>query len=277
MKKFIKQIALFCLLSFVFVEVVSTLMLLTNIYLINYPGKEIYHSILKSKQKSNTRILILGDSVASQLFPNSYSNDSINSLACNQAIGVIGQFLLLNNYLESGNKIDTLFLIYSPLSFQDNLNQIYTYHYFLKPFNHSEYSKYFTNTVYEQIDKIPYNKFSRLPHILITSWAPKFESEDKNDEYTFLSPISAEYLNKIKHLSIKFNFNLIIYPPPVSVNDKKFVENINQNEITMNQLDNEFGKYFNKIVYLEDSLFSDGVHLVNPVLHYANFKNKLFN
>ena len=102
---------------------------------------------------------------------------------------MVGQFILLNNYINAGNEPDTVYLLVSPFSFRNNLDQVYTYHYFLKPFYTDEYKPMFSETVTEQIHKIPYYNFCRIPFILTSDWAPDFSLKDKID-YTFLSPIS---------------------------------------------------------------------------------------
>ncbi|MES2567352.1 MAG: hypothetical protein V4565_10820 [Bacteroidota bacterium] len=220
--------------------------------------------------------LLLGDSVGNQLFPNTTANDTVNSLCCNQAIGIIGHFFLLNNYLEAGNDVDTVFMLFTPSSFLNNLNQIYTYHYFLKPFYKNEYKPLFTATVNEQIKKIPYSAFCQVPTILTSNWAPNFKSKDKID-YTFISPVSAEYLKKIKLLSIRHNFKLIILSPPVSFRKKMKFDKINKNEIAKNNFDDEFKDYFKTIIYLNDSLFMDGTHLKKEELvYYRAFYKKTY-
>jgi len=226
-------------------------------------GREIYHSIKKSKQKNKSKKLLLGDSVGNQLFNNETNNDTINSLACNQSIGMVGQFILLNNYLKAGNHLDTLYMVFTVSSFGNNLNQVYTYHYFVKPFYTSEYKDLFTNTVVHQIKKIPFVSISRVPLILASDWAPHIKPSDKQ-EYTFLSPISIEYLDKIKALSVQYNFKIIVLPTPTSLNKKKLIDGINKKEIVDNNLESEFGQYFQNIIYLNDTSFFDGTHLKDP-------------
>ncbi len=266
MNIFIKKTILFLLLIPVIIETFYGIMAFTDLYLIDYPGNEIYYSIDKSKKINLSNILLIGDSVGHQLFSNKTNNDGVNSLACNQAIGIVGQYLLLNNYLITGNKIDKVFMLFTPFSFKNNLDQVYTYHYFLKPFYNSEYSSLFTETVKEQIKKIPYHQFTKIPHIFITSWAPKFNSPDHNN-YTFLSPISIEYLIKIKELSIQYNFELTILPTPMSIEKKNLIEKMDVDEFAKSNLDQEFKDYFNNIIYLDSSLFSDGIHLINPGIY----------
>lgn len=235
-------------------------------------GDEIYYSIKKSKKKNKSKKVLFGDSVAKQLFDNETHNDTINSLACNQSIGMVGQYILLNNYLEAGNRVDTVFFLFQPFSFQNNLNQVFTYHYFLKPFYNKEYLPFFSETVIGQVEKIPYNKFCRYPSILTSNWAPDFNSKDQIN-YTFLSPVTVEYLKKIKELSVKHNFKLIILPTPVSKVYKARVKKFNLQEIADNNFQNEFKGFFEKIMYLDESQFSDSSHLINPPVYTEMYKN----
>ena len=120
---------------------VKTLWLLTDDkYKSTIYGNEVYKAIEKSKKKNKRNKLILGDSTANQFY-NCKDGDPQDaySLTCTQAIGMVGQYLLLTNYLNTGNRPDTVYLVYTPFSFWDNLDQVYTYHYFLKPFYYDEY------------------------------------------------------------------------------------------------------------------------------------------
>ncbi len=271
MKKFLIQLAFFVPLIVISFYITPLFLILSDQYKSTVAGRETYVSIKRSKTKHKTKKLLLGDSVAKQLFPD--PNDTINSLACNHAISLAGQYFLLNNYIKTGNKPDTVYLLFSNLSFLNNLHQIYTYHYFLKPFYHAEYDSEFTPTVYEQIHKIPYHQFCREPYILTSNWAPLFTSTDSVD-YTLLSPISIQYLNKIKALAHQEKFKLIILPIPMSIKSKPSVEKINRQEITDNNFEEEFKHYFQNIVYLDESCFSDEIHLIQPE-KYVSLYNKI--
>jgi len=208
-----------------------------------------------------------------QLFPAGTNTDTINSLTCNQAISMVGYYILLNNYINSGNKIDTVYMIVTPLYLGNNLDQVYAYHYFLKPFYIDEYLPLFSETVKKQINKIPYVYFCRLPFILTSNWAPDFVSKDEK-KYTFLSPVSIEYLKKIKELGVKYKFKLIVLPTPTAISKKPLLEKMNKNEIVKSNLSNEFNNYFENIIYLDDSNFVDGLHLKKPQKYTEYYKNK---
>jgi hypothetical protein len=114
---------------------------------------------------------------------------------------------------------------------------------------------------------------SRYPYILTSNWAPDFVSKDKTD-YTFLSPISVEYLIKMKELSIKYNFKLIIIATPTRVSKKPFLDKLDKHRIVENNLVNEFNNYFENIIYLNDDNFIDPVHLKDPPKYAVYYKNK---
>jgi len=164
--------------------------------------------------------------------------------------------------------VDSVIFILRPFTFLNNLNQVYTYHYFLKPFYRDEYKPLYTETVEEQIEKIPYHGFCMYPPILTSNWAPDYKDRDSLN-YTFLSPISVEYLKKIQELSRIHNFNLILLPTPIDKKLKKDVEHINYDEIKKNGFEKEFRGFFEKIIYLDDSKFSDGSHLKQPEIYTA--------
>jgi hypothetical protein len=271
MRRFILNILLFFCIAVLLFYIKPTYLLVNDIYKNTVAGKEIYISILKSKQKKKSKKLILGDSVANQLFPNTKNNDTINSLACNQAVSLVGQYILLNNYINSGNKLDTVYLIFNPFSFRNNLNQEFTFHYFIKPFYTSEYKHLLSNLVYEKVHNVPFFYLAHEPYILTSNWAPDFKNTEKNS-FTFLSDISSEYLQKIKKICINNNIKLRILPVPTTSKNKKLIQKFNLNEITNVDMNEEFKNYFSEIIYLDDSLFIDGTHLKKPSV-YTDFYN----
>jgi hypothetical protein len=273
MKRFIRQIILFSILALIVIEIRPMYLIVTERYKEIVAGKEIYYSINKSLKKSKSRKLIIGDSVGNQLFNNKTTSDTINSLACNQSISMAGQYILLHNYLSVGNQIDTVILICTPFTFTNNLDQVFTYHYFIKPF-YSKYHALFSDTVVKQVHKIPYCDFYWIPNILTSNWAPNFNPNDKID-YTFLSPVSIEYLHKMKTLAREYHFKLIILPTPTRESRRYEVQSLNKQEIINNGLVNEFEVFFKDIIFLNDSNFEDHVHLKVPKV-YTNYYKKFY-
>jgi hypothetical protein len=263
MKLLLSRIILFSIPLVFLIHLKPAYLLIDNKYQKIVAGNEVYLSIEKSKQKTHRKKILLGDSAGYQLFPNLDNNSNIISLACNQAVGMVGQYILLENYLKAGNEIDTVYFVFGPDGFINNLDQVYTYHYFLKPFFKEENKGYFTEHVLQQIRKIPYFFLCREPLILTSNWAPKFKCRDSANNI-FLSPISIEYLKKIKILKEEHNFNIIFYSAPTSIKKKYEIDKFYYNEIICNDLEDEFEAFFKNLIYLDDSCFLDGVHLKNP-------------
>ncbi len=153
MKDFILRSLKFGLYFLVLTFSVTFFIKYLQLYEYYLEGNGIYKCIDKSKQKHESKKLLLGDSVGDQLFPIHSTYKSINSVACNKAIGVVGQYILLKNYLDTGNQVDTVFLVYNPESFLNNLDEVYTFHYLLKPFYTPDNKLLFTENVKTQIKK----------------------------------------------------------------------------------------------------------------------------
>jgi len=273
MKKFLIKTFLYITSAIIGIQLISFLYIETDFLngALRYPGHKIYFAIKKSKSKSTKKILLLGDSVAKSLFPTGEEAE-INSLATNQAIGVPGNYFLLKNYLDAGNTIETLVIIYNPYSLKNNLNQKYSYHYFLKPFFNDEYVNYFSVNLLEQIEMIPNKNYLLIPSIRATLWSPNFpqsknlitdeSGNSNNTKYSYLSPLSIEYLNKIKDLSIKNGFDIKLLPAPTSTNKKiNFISF--QKETEKTNLIEEFKFYLDNLNYVDPKYFSDGIHLNN--------------
>ncbi|HAW52533.1 MAG TPA: hypothetical protein DCX54_09445 [Flavobacteriales bacterium] len=272
MKRFLLNALVFALPLIIISYIKPLHDLYTESYKRGNVGDEIYHSIKKSKRKTKSKKVFIGDSTGQQFFPNKEENESLYSLACNQAIGVTGHFLLLNNYFLAGNNADTVFVFFTPYCFKNNLDQIYTYHYFLKPFYTDEYKPYLSERVMDQVKKIPFYFLCQEPHILTSEWAPNFSSKDKISA-SFLSDLSVEYVQKIKTLCAEHNAELIFISPPMRDAQRSEIEAVNKEEFENLNLQDEFKSYFNSMIFLNDTNFRDDFHLKRPEefkMHYAN-------
>lgn len=276
MQKFLIKTFIYFITAILSIQIICYIYIKTNFLygVFNYPGTEIYSAIRKSKLKSVKKTLLLGDSVGKQLF--SKDNENYNSLTTNQAISIAGNYFLLKNYLNAGNTIESLVIIYHPQSFLNNLDQKFTYHYFLKPFFNNDYNKYFSSNLFAQIKNIPNKNYLSIPSIKATNWSPSFpfskksitiETDEVDNNYEkkksyYLSPISIEYLNMIKSLSIKHRFSIKLLPPPISTNKKINLISF-QKETEKTDLIEEFKFYLNNLYYIDDNYFVDGKHLKN--------------
>ena len=241
---------------------------INNKYQYSVNGREIYWAIKKSTKPKKVKKLLIGDSVAEQLFDNRKYNDSIYSLACNQAISCVGYYSLLKDFLDTNRDSlpDEVILVIHPLSFQNNLNQVYTFHYFLKPFYCPPFKQNFSATVCRQIEKVPFYYLSQFPFIKISNWSPDFRPEKESNGH-FLAPVSLEYILRMKNLCDSLHIPFHIVAPPVS---NVYRKEINQNtQLILNEsaainMQTDFALYMNSVKYMDNALYKDEMHFLQP-------------
>jgi hypothetical protein len=243
----------------------------TNIYQKEVNGGEVYQVINKSKKKGKKKKLILGDSVAKQFSESDIDSNLYLNLASNQAISLVGQYCLLSNYIHTKNEIDTLYLIYHPLSFSNNLDNSFTFHYFEKPFYGDEYVNLFTEEVKTQIEKIPFHYLAKYHPVLTSNWSPTFSNEEKNKP--FISTISKIYLEKIETLCRVKNIHLFIVSPPINQKFKNHFSEINKSNKNLH-----LTSYFENLkFYPESYFFPDRIHLNKTGINYFSFQELVTN
>lgn len=228
-------------------------------------GSEVYHSIFKSKsKKKGVKTLLLGDSVAKQAYDNYAYNDSLYSLACNQAISVAGHYFLLKYFLDnytSPEELDIIFL-YRPTSFSNDLDQPVTFNYFLKLFYYQNDHEQMTSHVKSQVRKIPLFFLAKYKTIVNSNWSPGYKIGQTSIYDFHISNTSAEYVRLMYDLCKKkqvksFKMLCTYMSDEVEMSDlKSFLADIERH-----QLSAQFEGYFDKLVFLDSDLFGDIAHL----------------
>lgn len=224
-------------------------------YSLTLNGKEIIKAIYKSKKTKKIKKLLIGDSVAEQIYSVDNYNDSIYSLTCNQAITLAGQYCLLYTFLNNNkdNLPQEIILYYNPFSLQNNLDK-FAFHYFLKTFyyNNTFEDLLNNNIIKNRIQHIPYFYIAKFNIIKSINYSPIYSL--KNDTSKLVSPISELYLNKIDSLCNAYNVPFKFLPSPIRISRKQEIENLKPRG---NKLIDE---YYSKIIFMNDSLFQDPVH-----------------
>lgn len=278
MRKFLNNLLIFSLLVPVLYYTKPLFMLHNDRYKFKVCSKGVYAAIEKSKKQFHSRILILGDSVAAQIFPISEFSSEICSLTTNQAISMAGQYALLSNFVAAGNKPELIILFFIPNTFQNNLDQIYTYNYFIKPFYQEEFLHLFNASVHKQIERIPFYYLAREPSILTSDWSPNI-TENREKNTMFFSKLSIEYLAKIKKLADNYRAKIIILSPPVCENSIAIGQFASQLTKTVenNDFTKEFSHYLKDMEVFTGSYFLDGVHLKEKTLIRKKYSEKIWN
>ena len=270
---FFKKCLEFFIFLILFILVSSSVYYYSGLYKNFVVSKSIYKVIDKSKTKHSAKLLLIGDSVAEQLFdPNNKESHEINSLACSYSVSSLGVYILLNNYLKANNNISDVVYLMGPNSFQNNLDLPWTYNYFLKPFFKTDNYVYFDDYSKDLIKNMEFSEFSQTIPFLITNWSPDYQYPKLNNNH-FLSNISIFYLRKIKNLLKLNNIKFHIISPPISEYKNSQLNNLVKNIPT--DLSIFFEDYFDNIEVLDDSLFLDNVHFIQPNIFKNPFEIKL--
>lgn len=264
---------------FVMISIIN-LLIIIYIYL-KFESKvnlDIYEAIEASNQKTKYKTILLGDSVSRQLFNVDNQKDSqYYHLTSNQAIGALGNYLLLKNYLKNNTEIKKIYYIVRPYSLGNNLNQTWTYGYFVLPFLSKEENLKYLNELSKRTEWRENNFFLKPVIIKFLEKNPNFiikflkvDLSDKMFDYSlnnaYLSEITIVYLNEIKKLCIKKDIKFRVLASPMSKeykNDK--LENLKL-QIKENNFEEIFSDYFESLNYYPSNYFIDGVHFKKEIL-----------
>lgn len=266
MKHFLIRFGIFLFLLFLAFCLVDFLKLSHRIL----PNRDVYTVIERSKAtRDKTKVLILGDSIARQLFdPLDQSGENgVTNLASNQSIDIIGNYFLLHNFLERNHSVERVYLIVNCTSFQNNLDHLFTYNYFLKPFYNSEYKPLFTPAAMEQIKSIPFHRFVSFPPIHATFFTPELNKHKSKSK--FLSKISIEYLEAMETVLEERGIQFKVISPPVSqagFEDAQIYKSVYE---STRRLPHHFDQYFESMIFLPASWYPDGAHFTNEKIKEA--------
>jgi len=187
-------------------------------------GQEVFE-IVEAADAPHPQVttLYLGDSVARQLFQlNGEPSPKELYLPSNQAISVAGQYCLLQTVVERAPRLRRVYFFYTPLSWQNNLDNILTHDYFCGYFH--------TPALVWEIWKFKHDRLLTqahiarmlLPNIMAeNSYLNRSQSRygvpmvpmatDSNDP---VSPTSRYFLKKMKDLCRQRRISLTVLPCP---------------------------------------------------------------
>lgn len=225
-------------------------------------GPGIYRLLNSSKQiNPETQILVLGESVAAQIYPNREYVKEITAYTNNQGVSLVGYYHLLSNFIHTNQRQDfKVFLVYHPAGFSNNLDNRYIFNYYLKPFQDSKYKMERTELANELISQIPFYWLADYKIIRESNWAPTYRTIHNPTE-TEMSPIAAEYLKKMDDLCRENNIPFEVKAPFISTYYKQENFEAFKEQLKTLEVDHLFKTYFDNIIWLDDHLFVDHLHL----------------
>ncbi len=182
---------------------------------------EVYDAQARSRALTQAPTIFLGDSVSHQLILHrDPAPERIHDLTCNAAISLAGHWLLLRQFAERnpmrGRRV---VLAYHPDSFIFNLDDKFSFGYFVRPFNRAPYARHFTDLVRSRVRSVPLQFLVHLPSVRASDWSPRWVPRPAGDSaphYPRLSAVSVEALRAIQTMAAREGFRLHVASPPVS-------------------------------------------------------------
>lgn len=279
MKKFLKDIMLY---------IVSVGILFLFINIILYKGAnshklgafEVYYAMDLASSKTEYSTIVLGDSVARQIFAPDYQDESttICYLATNQAIMTAGNVVLLEKFMENNPQLKEVYYIARPDSMDSNANFVFSYSYFITPFFNEQYLKYLDKDTVKELEyaygKIWTNnnflkwflgKYPKMLEMYNESRQFLWDLRDTQNGKNEMPNMSLRYLKKMKEICEKNNLKLHFCSSPVQ-EDYKFNFEALEKRMDSEGLTDLYEEFYRSVQRVEKENFIDGTHLSKDYL-----------
>ena len=246
----------------------------------NLSWLSIYSRVQSSHKHASYEHLIIGDSVASQLFP--YINKkgfstSKNFLTTNGAVLSAGNYILCHNVIRNNPRLKYIVYLSVPDVIGHKFERSRTCNNFVKPFFEISSINIFDRYATNKILAAKYNMFYlfKLYKCLPFDEFNYFDNS-REDEFE-MSRFSLQYLVKLRDLCEASGKKLIILSSPIpETKFKKFkkYENKMRQQIIEAGLQEPFKCYFDELHFYPDEYFKDGLHFTKAHLSIRHNEQK---
>lgn len=233
----------------------------------NEPSEEIISYIREVQENSDYTKLIVGDSVCHQLF---ISFQKYNEVYCtvgsNQAVTMIGHYLLIREFLESHPQTTDVYLVLSSVTGTGLDSGELAYQYLVIPFSETGLLQNVSEQTKEDL-KYKYGEFFTKPEVIqFINHSPVakklYLNSYTNVEYDSII-MSFEYFGLIMKLCKERDINLYLLHSPMQESSREIMQQERERNLaacTSDSMRYYIERYYESIVYYPDSFFSDGVH-----------------
>lgn len=254
-------------------------------------GPELYYALDLAEKKTEYTKVIIGDSVARLIFAPDYQEETDTTcyLATNQAITVLGNYILLSRYLENNPQTEEVYYIVRPQSLANPLWFNFSFQYFIVPFYNDTYKQYIDDDTRKYIE----DRFGKLyaTNDIVKSFIENnayymdvylnnvLEQQLEVRDEKHLSDLTIKYLPKIKELCDSHGVKLKVLAAPLPDTQDNHEWADFEKQIEDNGLTGLLGDYIDGIDYYPESAFGDEAHFTQEYLdsERENIIEKLFN
>lgn len=233
----------------------------------NEPSEEIIPYIREVQENSDYTKLIVGDSVCRQLFnPFQKYNEVYCTVGSNQAITMIGHYLLIREFLESHPQTTDVYLVLNSMTGTGLDHGELAYQYLVTPFSETGLLQNVSEQTKEDLI-YKYGEFFTKPEVIqFIDHSPVakklFLNSYTNVDYDNVT-MSFEYFDMIMKLCKERGVKLHLLHSPMQESSREMMQQERERNLaacTSDSMRQYIESYYDSIVYYPDSFFSDGVH-----------------
>lgn len=245
--------------------------------------EQIVPNILKARCEDETTVLLVGDSVFSQMFSGLQEiNPNISVIGSNGGIAPTGQYIIIREYLEHHPNAKEVYLFQLPISLMRGFDTDLGYQYAVAPFVETDTLKYLNEGTIDII-KQTYGKLSvnrTFEHLVDDSGINKKlylnYLKDYRTPIVWDNPfnLADEYITGIKEMCKERNVDFYLISSPVS---DRFIESAEEwkRDIEETNITKLFPNYMNDVLYFPDEESVDGTHFGGDYASQACYNNKI--
>ena len=222
----------------------------------------------RARETDNSTKLIIGDSIANQLFSALQENNpDTDILTTNAALMITGQYLLAEEYLQSHPDATDIYLVIHPLPLTRTFDMEWGYRYAVMTYVETNTIHLLDQNTLETIADV-YGKFFMQKEIVnLIEDSPVCRKlylsyiSIHREDYVQQSPfeIADQYVKKLYDLCLERHVTLHIYPSPVSEYFKDQVMDLAK-EYPNTWMSTQFPAYFDQILFYPDEWSEDMSH-----------------
>lgn len=262
----ISTIAVFFLLNILYYKISA------NMRLVAF---EVYDAVDMAIQPTEYTGVVLGDSVARQIFNPAYQEENMDLcyLATNQAIMPAGNYILLEAFLGNNPQVKTVYYVARPDSLQSGINFVYTYSYFVTPMYREAFTEYLNQETREGVEGIfgrffaknefPKWMLGKYPKLLelYNDKAEKLWKMKNNIQDGSMPEMAIPYIAQMQQLceDKEIAFVLLASPLPEEF-DRSSVDEMKR-KMELAGMEELMMVYLNSIFYVPQDEFVDGIHM----------------
>ncbi len=241
-------------------------------------GPELYYALDMAEENNEYTSVIIGDSVARLIFAPDYQGETQETcyLATNQAITVLGNYILLNRYLENNPQTKEVIYIVRPQSLANPLWYNFSFQYFIVPFYNDTYKHYIAEDTCRYIEE----RFGKLyaTNDMVKNFIESnsyymdvylnniLEQQLEVRDEKHISELAVEYLKRMQALCDEKGIKLTVLAAPLPDTEINADWSEFEAQITEYGLEDILSGYFEGLDYYDESFFSDEAHFTEEYL-----------